>query len=172
MIQNIHYEEALNNILIVVIAAAVVLVLVMLLGSKKSRFRKKLSTLFAEDTVGTAKYPMEYYITGEKNMRKPAKTKGATRTEMVMLVQKVDERRRTIDPNGTSKLYNEYYELIFKTRKGEILHIVTTKVVYKEVPFNQQGSLTFRGEQFVKFKYLGGEITEAKTHYNAEVINR
>lgn len=97
---------------------------------------------------------------------------GATRTEMVMLVQKVDERRRTIDPNGTSKLYNEYYELIFKTRKGEILHIVTTKVVYKEVPFNQQGSLTFRGEQFVKFKYLGGEITEAKTHYNAEVINK
>ena len=176
MINNIHYEEALNNILIVVIAAAVVLVLVMLLGSKKSRFRKKLSTFFADDTVGTANHPMEfnreYYITGEKNMRKPAKTKGATRTEMVMLVQKVDERRRTIDPNGTSKLYNEYYELIFKTRKGEILHIVTTKVVYKEVPFNQQGSLTFRGEQFVKFKYLGGEITEAKTHYNAEVINK
>ena len=176
MINNIHYEEALNNILIVVIAEAVVLVLVMLLGSKKSRFRKKLSAFFADDTVGTAKHPMEfnreYYITGEKNMRKPAKTKGATRTEMVMLVQKVDERRRTIDPNGTSKLYNEYYELIFKTRKGDILHIVTTKVVYKEVPFNQQGSLTFRGEQFVKFKYLGGEITEAKTHYNAEVINK
>jgi len=84
MIENIHYEEALNNILIVVIAAAVVLVLVMLLGSKKSRFRKKLSTFFADDTVGTAKYPMEfnreYYITGEKNMRKPAKTKGPTRT--------------------------------------------------------------------------------------------
>ena len=54
MINNIHYEEALNNILIVVIAAAVVLVLVMLLGSKKSRFRKKLSTFFADDTVGTA----------------------------------------------------------------------------------------------------------------------
>ena len=83
MINNIHYEEALNNILIVVIAAAVVLVLVMLLGSKKSRFRKKLSAFFADDTVGTAKHPMEfnreYYITGEKNMRKPAKTKGATR---------------------------------------------------------------------------------------------
>ena len=59
MINNIHYEEALNNILIVVIAAAVVLVLVMLLGSKKSRFRKKLSTFFADDTVGTAKHPME-----------------------------------------------------------------------------------------------------------------
>ena len=53
MINNIHYEEALNNILIVVIAAAVVLVLVMLLGSKKSRFRKKLSAFFADDTVGT-----------------------------------------------------------------------------------------------------------------------
>jgi len=35
MIENIHYEEALNNILIVVIAAAVVLVLVMLAWLQK-----------------------------------------------------------------------------------------------------------------------------------------
>ena len=172
MLENINYEEALNNILIVVIAVAIVLILVMLLGSKKSRFRKKMSEIFADDTVGSANHPMEfnreYYITGEKTMRKPSKSKTPSRTEMVMLVQKVDERRRTIDQNGTSKLYNEYYELIFRTRKGEILHIVTTKVVYKEVPFNQQGSLTFSGEQFIKFKFLGGEITEERSHYTAE----
>lgn len=113
----------------------------------------------------------EYYITGEKNMRLFSKGKNPLRTEMVTLVQKVDERRRTLDPSGTSKLYNEYYELIFRTRKGEILHIVTTKVVYKEIPFNQTGSLTFKGEQFVKFKFLGGEITEASSNFNTGKVN-
>lgn len=164
------FQEAINNFLIIVIAVAIVLFLVVLLGSKRSRFRQKFEELFAQDTVGTGGHRMEfnreYYITGEKNMRLFSKGKNPLRTEMVVLVQKVDERRRTLDPSGTSKLYNEYYELIFRTRKGEILHIVTTKVVYKEIPFNQQGSLTFRGEQFVKFKFLGGEITEASSNFD------
>lgn len=164
------FQEAINNFLIIVITVAIVLFLVVLLGSKRSRFRQKFEELFAQDTVGTGGHRMEfnreYYITGEKNMRLFSKGKNPLRTEMVVLVQKVDERRRTLDPSGTSKLYNEYYELIFRTRKGEILHIVTTKVVYKEIPFNQQGSLTFRGEQFVKFKFLGGEITEASSNFD------
>ncbi|MBQ8688551.1 MAG: hypothetical protein IJ512_08440 [Ruminococcus sp.] len=164
------FQEAINNFLVIVIAVAVVLFLVVLLGSKRSRFRQKFEEIFAQDTVGSSGHRMEfnreYYITGEKNMRLFSKGKNPLRTEMVVLVQKVDERRRTLDPSGTSKLYNEYYELIFRTRKGEILHIVTTKVVYKEIPFNQQGSLTFRGEQFVKFKFLGGEITEASSNFD------
>lgn len=164
------FQDAINDFLIIVIAIAVVLVLVVMLGSKKSRFRRKFDEIFAQNTVGSAGHRMEfnkeYYITGEKNMRLFSKGKSPTRTEMVTLVQKVDERRRTLDPSGTSKLYNEYYELIFRTRKGEILHIVTTKVVYKEIPFNQTGSLTFKGEQFIKFKFLGGEITEASSNFN------
>ncbi|MBQ8513887.1 MAG: hypothetical protein IJ496_00635 [Ruminococcus sp.] len=168
------FREAINDFLIIVIAIAVVLFLVVLLGSKRSRFRQKFDEIFAQDTVGSAGHRMEfnreYYITGEKNMRLFSKGKSPVRTEMVMLVQKVDERRRTLDPSGTSKLYNEYYELIFRTRKGEILHIVTTKVVYKEIPFNQQGSLTFRGEQFLKFKFLGGEITEESSNFDTGKI--
>ena len=164
------FQSAINDFLIIVIAVAVVLVLVVILGSRKSKFRKKFSELFAQDTVGSAGHKMEfnkeYYITGEKNMRLFSKSKSPTRTEMVTLVQKVDERRRTLDPSGTSKLYNEYYELIFRTRKGEILHIVTTKVVYREIPFNQEGSLTFKCEQFIKFKFLGGEITEASSNFH------
>ncbi len=164
------FQEAINDFLIIVIAVAIVLVLVVILGSRKSRFRRKFDEIFGQDTVGSAGHRMEfnkeYYITGEKNMRLFSKGKSPTRTEMVTLVQKVDERRRTLDPSGTSKLYNEYYELIFRTRKGEILHIVTTKVVYKEIPFNQTGSLTFKGEQFIKFKFLGGEITEASSNFN------
>ena len=60
-------------------------------------------------------------------MRKPNRGKNPPRTVIAVLVQKVDERRRTMDPSGTLKLYNEYYELIFKTRKGDVLHIVTSK---------------------------------------------
>ncbi len=168
------FQDAINDFLIIVIAIAVVLVLVVILGSKRSAFRRKFDELFGDDTVGASRHKMEfnkeYYITGEKNMRLFSKTKNPTRTEMVTLVQKVDERRRTLDPSGTSKLYNEYYELIFRTRKGEILHIVTTKVVYKEIPFNQTGSLTFKGEQFVKFKFLGGEITEASSNFSTGSI--
>ncbi len=163
------FQESINDFLIIVIAIAVILVLVVILGSKKSAFRRKFDELFVQETVGSGhkmEFNKEYYITGEKNMRLFSKTKSPTRTEMVTLVQKVDERRRTLDPSGTSKLYNEYYELIFRTRKGEILHIVTTKTVYKEVPFNQTGSLTFKGEQFLKFKFLGGEITEKYSNFN------
>jgi hypothetical protein len=168
------FRDAINDFLIIVIAIAVVLVFVVMLGSKRSRFRRKFDEIFAQDTVGSSgqrmEFNREYYITGEKNMRLFSKGKSPLRTEMVTLVQKVDERRRTLDPSGTSKLYNEYYELIFRTRKGEILHIVTTKVVYKEIPFNQTGSLTFRGEQFVKFKFLGGEITEASSNFHTDKI--
>ena len=77
-----------------------------------------------------------------------------------MLVQKVDERRRTMDPSGTMKLYNEYYELIFKTRKGDVLHIVTSKKAYIETPFHQQGQLTFQGDRLIRFQYPGGEVNE------------
>ena len=107
------FQNAINDFLIIVIAIAVVLVLVVILGSKRSRFRRKFDEIFAQDSVGTSghkmKFNREYYITGEKNMRLFSKGKNPLRTEMVTLVQKVDERRRTLDTSGTSKLYNEYY---------------------------------------------------------------
>ena len=38
-------------------------------------------------------------------MRKPNRGKNPPRTVIAVLVQKVDERRRTMDPSGTMKLY-------------------------------------------------------------------
>ena len=93
-------------------------------------------------------------------MRKPNRGKNPPRTVIAVLVQKVDERRRTMDPSGTMKLYNEYYELIFKTRKGDVLHIVTSKKAYIETPFHQQGQLTFQGDRLIPFQYPGGEVNE------------
>ena len=87
------------------------------------------------------------------------------------LVQKVDERRRTIDPSGTLKLYNEYYELIFKTRKGDILHLVTSKQAYVNMPFHQQGTLTFQGERLIRFQYADGEVTENQQAFHTSTVS-
>lgn len=93
-------------------------------------------------------------------MRRPKRGTSPARSVIAVLVQKVDERRRTTDPSGTMKLYNEYYELIFKTRKGDILHIVTSKQAYLDTPFHQQGQLSYQGDQMIRFQYHGGEVIE------------
>ncbi len=160
-----RFGDAIDNFLIIMVAVAIVLLLVVMLGSRQSPFRQKLSKLLVQNPNAVDKRQMlefnrEYYIIGERNMRKSNRGKNPPRTVIAMLVQKVDERRRTVDPSGTMKLYNEYYELIFKTRKGEILHIVTSKKAYLETPFHQQGQLTFQGDQLIRFQYAGGEVTE------------
>lgn len=158
--------EALNNFLIVIVAVAIVLLLLVMFGSRQSPIRLKLHKIMAQFPDWNPKqetqleYNVEYYQTGERKMRKPNRGKNPPRSVIAVVVQKVDERRRTIEPNGTIKLYNEYYELIFKTRKGEILHIVTSKRAYMEMPFHQQGQLTFQGDQLIRFQYPGGEIVE------------
>ena len=139
-----RFGNAIDNFLIIMVAVAIVLLLVVMLGSRQSPFRQKLSKLLvqnpnAADRRQPLEFNREYYITGERPMRKPNRGKNPPRTVIAVLVQKVDERRRTMDPSGTMKLYNEYYELIFKTRKGDVLHIVTSKKAYIETPFHQQG---------------------------------
>lgn len=159
------FGDAIDNFLIIMVAVTIVLLLVVMLGSRQSQFWHKISRILPQNPNSNEKrmpleYNREYYVTGERNMRKPNRGKNPSRSVIAVLVQKVDERRRTMDPSGTMKLYNEYYELIFKTRKGEILHIVTSKRTYVETPFHQQGQLTFQGDQLIRFQYNGGEVVE------------
>ena len=167
--------DAIDNFLIVVVAIAVVLLLVVMLGSRQSPFRRKLSQILVQNPRTAKHQPLEfnreYYITGEKTMRRPIRGKNPARTEQAVLVQKVDERRRTIDPSGTLKLYNEYYELIFKTRKGDILHLVTSKQAYVHMPFHQQGTLTFQGERLIRFQYADGEVTENQQAFHTSTVS-
>ena len=81
-------------------------------------------------------------------------------TEMALLQQKIDERRRVVDSSGHSTLYDEYFELVFETKKGETLHLVTSRAAFKEVPFNQEGALTHKKGVLIKFKYAGGLISD------------
>ncbi|MDE5834048.1 MAG: DUF2500 family protein [Ruminococcus sp.] len=73
--------------------------------------------------------------------------------EMATLIRKSDDRRRVIESDGNVKLLDEYYELTFLTRKGRNIKIECSAEVYEKIPFNQQGSLTYRKNKLVKFKY-------------------
>lgn len=145
-------QEAMNHFLVIILALAVILIIVLILGSKNSRFRKFMSWMLTDDTSDN---PHPAYL---NNMKKNAKY---PRTELVMLVQKIDERKRIVDARGHSKQFNEYYELVFRTRKGEPIHIITDKNIYKQIPFNQQGSLSFLRDEFVRFKSVNGVIEKS-----------
>ncbi len=73
--------------------------------------------------------------------------------EMATLIRKSDDRLRVIESNGNVKLVDEYYELTFVTRKGRNVKIECSADAYEKIPFNQQGSLTYRKNKLVKFKY-------------------
>ena len=155
-----RFGNAIDNFLIIMVAVAVVLLLVVMLGSRQSPFRQKLSRLLVQnpntaDKRQPLEFNREYYITGERAMRRPNRGKNPPRTVIAVLVQKVDERRRTMDPSGTLKLYND------------VLHIVTSKKAYIETPFHQQGQLTFQGDRLIRFQYPEGEVTENEAAFTS-----
>ena len=95
---------------------------------------------------------------GERPSRRPAEEGVQKKTsepivEMATLVRKSDDRLRVIESTGQQKLLDEYYELVFVTRKGQKLKIECSREAYDKIPFNQQGSLTYKRNTLVKFKY-------------------
>ncbi|MBD5158730.1 MAG: hypothetical protein HDT23_00525 [Ruminococcus sp.] len=74
--------------------------------------------------------------------------------EMATLISKSDDRLRIIESNGNVKFIDEYYELTFMTRKGKTLKIECSLNAYEKIPFDEQGSLTYRKNKLVRFKYL------------------
>ena len=59
---------------------------------------------------------------------------------------------------GQTRLMEEFYQLVFKTRKGHTIKVECSRQAYEQIPFNQQGSLTYKKNTLVKFKYLEGTI--------------
>ena len=138
------------------------LLLIVVFGGKKQLWRKVLN-FFVEETDGEeGARPAR----STERLRAGARQSGSRRnnnqpyTEMAILMQKIDERRRVVDSSGHSTLYDEYFELVFQTRKGETLHLTASRAAFKEIPFNQQGSLTHKRGTLVKFKYAGGLVSD------------
>lgn len=156
--------EQLKNLLILLAAIVVVLILVILLFSGKSSFRRLLSLFLEEreDYEGDegsddSGVPVKQQ-TPTQRRRAAVEDNVQKRTsepivEMATLVRKSDDRLRVIESTGQVRLVDEYYELIFVTRKGQKLKIECSAEAYEKVPFNQQGSLTYKRNTLVKFKY-------------------
>lgn len=154
----------MRNLLILLAAIVVVLILIILLFSGKSSFRRLLSIFLEErkDDFDGAEVPANAAPVNRVNADRRGgqddefanqKRTSEPIVEMATLVRKSDDRLRIIESTGQVKLVDEYYELIFVTRKGQKLKIECSAEAYDKVPFNQQGSLTYRRNTLVKFKY-------------------
>ena len=148
----------MRNLLILLGAIVVVLLLVIILFGGKSPFMKFLN-LFLEETDGggeRATHGSEHH--GGRPVRRQQEETVQKKTsepivEMATLIRKCDDRLRIIESTGQQKLVDEYYELVFVTRKGQKLKIECSREAYEKIPFNQQGSLTYKRNTLVKFKY-------------------
>lgn len=153
----------LRNLLILLSAIAIILILIMLLFSGNSSFRRVISLFLEERTdddggngaskKGSSAHKSQGNRKGSSSSQPTQKRTSEPIVEMATLVRKSDDRLRVIESTGQVKLVDEYYELVFVTRKGQKLKIECSAEAYNKVPFNQQGSLTYKRNTLVKFKY-------------------
>lgn len=141
----------MRNLIILLGAIVVILLLVMLFFGGKSPIMKFLG-LFLEQTDDTDN--------SRKRGSDEPKQKSSSEpiVEMVKLVRKSDDRLRIFESNGQVRLVDEYYELEFVTRKGKKLRIECSKDAYEKIPFEKEGSLTYKRNILVKFKFYDGII--------------
>ena len=163
----------MKEFLIVFAAIVVILLLIVIIGGNRPFFRRVFRFFVEEIDEDNPPPPIPTpadYLAKLRHTEAPPRPRrrhsdpkrnpGQTYTEMAILMQKIDERRRVVDSTGHSKLYDEYFELVFETRRGEMIHLKASRAAFKEIPFNQQGSLSFRNGTLIKFKYIGGVITD------------
>lgn len=133
----------------------------MLLFSGKSSFRRFIYLFLEEQpdddgsqkTRNTSSAKRSPERSASSSAQQTKKRTSEPIVEMATLVRKSDDRLRVIESTGQVKLVDEYYELVFVTRKGQKLKIECSAEAYNKVPFNQQGSLTYKRNTLVKFKY-------------------
>lgn len=147
--------DQMKNLLILLCGIAVVLLVVIILFAGKSPFMKLMSYFLEEQDYSESGRQSNNVNTsqkGRKNQDIQRKTYEPL-VEMATLIRKSDDRLRVIESTGQTKLIDEYYELVFVTRKGKTLKIECSREAYEKIPFNQQGSLTYKLNKLVKFKY-------------------
>jgi len=158
--------EQLKNLLILLAGIVVILIVVILLFSGKSSFRR-IMAVFLNEEGAEEDYMMHRVKAGGGEPPAPKQSKASEPAqkrvsgpivEMATLIRKTDDRMRIIESTGQVKLVDEYYELVFMTRKGQQVTIECSAEAYEKIPFNQQGSLTYKKNMLVKFKYYEDTI--------------
>lgn len=151
----------LRNLLILLAGIVIVLIVVILLFSGKSSFMKFMSIFLEDQEKGEGRAADRV---NSRRSSAPAQNDTQQKktwepiVEMATLIRKCDDRMRIIESTGQERLVDEYYELVFITRKGQKLKIECSRDAYERIPFNQQGSLTYRRNVLVKFKYYEDTI--------------
>lgn len=163
----------MKNFIVLLIAIIVVLLAIVIFGSTNSRVRRGVEMFLNEgvnvrrnrqndnyksDSSKSSKKqltPGEAYYESDEGVQKYTSER---QVEMATLIRKSDDRLRVIESTGQSRLLDEYYELVFKNRKGHIMKIECSRKAYEAIPFNQQGSLTYAKDTLVKFKYIDDTI--------------
>lgn len=136
----------IRNMLIMFGAVAIALILIIITFGGDNPLQRFISLFLEEETDD-----------GEQVEKKSF---SAPVVEMATLIRKSDDRLRVIESNGNVKLLDEYYELTFVTRKGQNIKIECSADAYEKIPFNQQGSLTYRKNKLVKFKYYEDTVCD------------
>lgn len=148
-------EELKTFLIILGLIAAVLLILAVFF--RNTALVRKLMGLFIEeldDENGRVSRREET----QKSSNEPI-------VEMAKLVRKSDDRLRVYESDGSMHIVDEYFELEFLTRKGKKLKIACSEAAYGKIPFNEEGSLTYKRNTLVKFKLYEGII------YNEEENN-
>lgn len=140
--RTIKMTAEMRNLLITLSAIIIVLLLVLILFGGKGPLTKLLG-FFLEDTGKSADAQKSSY---------------ETVIVMAKLIRRSDDRLRIIESDGSSRLVDAYYELEFVTRKGELLKIECSRDAYEKVPFNVEGSLTYKHNTLVKYKFYEGIV--------------
>lgn len=148
-------SQQLKNLLILLAGIVVILLVVIMLFSGKSPFRRFLSVFLEEQgNGGSESMRRSDSVRNTVSSRDGAQKKvSGPVVEMATLIRKCDDRLRIIESTGKVEIKDAYYELIFVTRKGRNVTIECSPEAYEKVPFNQQGSLTYKKNTLVKFKY-------------------
>lgn len=144
-------SQQLKNLLILLAGIVVILLVVILLFSGKSSFRRFLSVFLEDQGGGESERGSRGRATTDSGGDQK-KVSGPV-VEMATLIRKSDDRLRIIESTGQEEIRDAYYELVFVTRKGRSVSIECSPEAYEKIPFNQQGSLTYKRNTLVKFKY-------------------
>lgn len=138
----------IRNMLIMFGAIAIALILIIVTFGGDNPLQRFISLFLEEDEE-------DEDTCEQKNF-------SASVVEMATLIRKSDDRMRIIESDGNVRLVDEYYELTFVTRKGQNVKIECSADAYEKIPFNQQGSLTYRKNKLVKFKYYEDTVFDSE----------
>lgn len=138
--------DEMKNLLLTLGGIIIALLVIIIIFGGKSPFMKLIS-FFLEEEGGRQK--------DDEDMQPSS---AEPKVEMVKLIRKSDDRLRIFESDGTYRLVDEYYELEFLTRKGKKLIIECSRDAYEKMPFNEDGSLTYKRNRLVKFKYYEGIV--------------